>query len=75
MTTTTGTKSPELKNVPITDSDGDGVSDDREIYAGTDLNNPDSLLRFVTVERVEHNVAMPSDRFSLPEEIKALVKK
>jgi len=31
--------------------------------------------RIVTVEKVEHNVAMPSDRFSLPEEIKALVKK
>jgi hypothetical protein len=31
--------------------------------------------RVVTVEQVEHNVAMPADRFSLPEEIKALVKK
>jgi hypothetical protein len=31
--------------------------------------------RVVTIEKVEHNVAMPADRFALPAEIKALVKK
>ena len=31
--------------------------------------------RVVTVEKVEHNVAMPADRFALPPEIAALVKK
>jgi hypothetical protein len=31
--------------------------------------------RVVTIEHVEHNVAMPADRFALPAEIKALVKK
>jgi hypothetical protein len=31
--------------------------------------------RVVTVEKVEHNVALPADRFALPAEIKALVKK
>jgi hypothetical protein len=31
--------------------------------------------RVVTIEQVEHNVAMPVDRFALPSEIKALIKK
>jgi hypothetical protein len=31
--------------------------------------------RVVTIEQVSHNVAMPADRFALPAEIKALVKK
>jgi len=31
--------------------------------------------RVVTVDKVEHNVALPPDRFALPAEIKALVKK
>ena len=31
--------------------------------------------RVVTIEKVEHNVAMPADRFALPAEIKALIKK
>jgi len=31
--------------------------------------------RVVTIEKVEHNVAMPADRFALPPEIAALVKK
>ena len=31
--------------------------------------------RVVTIEKVEHNVAMPADRFALPAEIKALIRK
>jgi hypothetical protein len=31
--------------------------------------------RIVTVEKVEHNVALPADRFALPAEIQALIKK
>jgi hypothetical protein len=31
--------------------------------------------RVVTIEKVEHNVAMPADRFALPAEIRPLVKK
>ena len=31
--------------------------------------------RVVTVEKVEHNVALPADRFALPAEVQALVKK
>jgi outer membrane lipoprotein-sorting protein len=31
--------------------------------------------RVVTIEKVEHNVALPDDRFALPPEIRALVKK
>jgi hypothetical protein len=31
--------------------------------------------RMVTVEKVEHNVALPPDRFALPAEIRALIKK
>jgi len=31
--------------------------------------------RVVTIEKVEHNVALPADRFALPPEIKALIKK
>jgi hypothetical protein len=31
--------------------------------------------RVVTVEKIEHNVALPADRFALPAEIQALVKK
>ena len=31
--------------------------------------------RIVTIEKVEHNVVMPADRFALPAEIAALVKK
>jgi len=31
--------------------------------------------RVVTIEQVEHNVALPADRFALPAEIKALIKK
>jgi hypothetical protein len=31
--------------------------------------------RVVAIEKVEHNVAMPADRFALPAEIAALVKK
>ena len=31
--------------------------------------------RVVTIEKVEHNVALPADRFALPAEIKTLIKK
>lgn len=31
--------------------------------------------RVVTIETIEHNVALPADRFALPAEIKALIKK
>jgi hypothetical protein len=31
--------------------------------------------RVVTIEKVEHNVAIPADRFALPAEIRPLVKK
>jgi hypothetical protein len=31
--------------------------------------------RVVTIEKVEHNVALPADRFAFPAEIKALIKK
>jgi len=31
--------------------------------------------RIVTVQSIEHNVDLPADRFALPPEIKALIKK
>jgi hypothetical protein len=54
---------------------GDFRKVDGIMVAFTSRLNVMGQERVVTIEKVEHNVAMPADRFALPAEIKALVKK
>ncbi len=65
---------PEGK-FPLVASLGDYRSVDGIKMAFTSKVSVAGQERTVTIERVEQNVDMPADRFALPAEIKALVKK
>ena len=61
--------------VPVVAEPGDFRKVDGIMLAFTSRMKVMGQERVVTIEKVEHNVAMPADRFALPAEIKALVKK
>jgi hypothetical protein len=61
--------------VPVVAEPGDFRKVDGILLAFSSRMQVMGQERVVTVEKVEQNVAMPADRFALPPEIKALVKK
>lgn len=61
--------------VPVVAEPGDFRKVDGIMVAFTSRMQVMGQERIVTIEKVEHNVAMPADRFALPAAIAALVKK
>jgi hypothetical protein len=61
--------------VPVVAEPGDFRKVDGIMLAFTSRMKVMGQERVVTIEKVEHNVAMPADRFALPAEIRSLVKK
>jgi hypothetical protein len=61
--------------VPVVAEPGDFRKVDGIMLAFTSRMKVMGQERVVTIEKVEHNVALPADRFALPAEIKALIKK
>ena len=61
--------------VPVVAEPGDFRKVDGIMVAFTSRMQVMGQERVVTIEKVEHNVALPADRFALPAEIAALVKK
>jgi len=61
--------------VPVVAEPGDFRKVDGLMLAFTSRMKVMGQERVVTIEKVEHNVALPADRFALPAEIKALIKK
>ncbi len=61
--------------VPVVAEPGDFRKVDGIMVAFTSRMQVMGQERIVTIEKVEHNVALPADRFALPAEIAALVKK
>ena len=61
--------------VPVVAEPGDYRKVDGILMAFSSRMKVMGQERVVTIEKVEHNVAMPADRFALPAEIKAFIKK
>jgi hypothetical protein len=61
--------------VPVAAEPGDYRSVDGIMMPFTSRVKVMGQERVVTIEKVEHNVAIPADRFALPAEIRPLVKK
>jgi hypothetical protein len=61
--------------VPVVAEPGDFRKVDGIMMAFTSRMKVMGQERVVTIEKVEHNVDLPADRFSLPAEVKALIKK
>jgi hypothetical protein len=61
--------------VPVVAEPGDFRGVDGIMMAFTSRMRVMGQERVVTIEKVEHNVVLPADRFALPAEIKALIKK
>jgi outer membrane lipoprotein-sorting protein len=60
--------------VPVVAEPGDFRKVDGITMAFTSRMKVMGQERVVTIDKVEHNVALPADRFALPAEIKALIK-